>query len=298
MIVNPPLKWHGGKHDLAKWIISLMPERCKNPNAPDASDPGWLHYVEPYFGGGSVLLANDPEGISEVANDINGPLSNFWKVLQDHEQFEVFQRDIEAVPFSRIEFEEADEFNPKPFATADRIESAVAFFIRCRQSLAGRMDSFTPLSKNRTRRGMNEQASAWLNCIEGLPAVHARLKRVVILNDDALNVIRQQDGPRTLFYLDPPYLHETRTSTGEYQHEMTYGDHQKLLQTLWNIEGQFLLSGYRSKLYDDCAVGYGWQRHEKKINNHAAGGKKKRTMTECVWTNYQTSNKDQGLLGD
>ena len=38
-----------------------------------------------------------------------------------------------------------------------------------------------------------------------MPAVHARLKRVVVLNRDALDVIRTQDGPGTLFYLDPPY---------------------------------------------------------------------------------------------
>jgi putative AlgH/UPF0301 family transcriptional regulator len=42
---------------------------------------------------------------------------------------------------------------------------------------------------------MNEQASAWLTAVKGLPDVHARLKRVVILNHDALDVIvRRQDS--------------------------------------------------------------------------------------------------------
>ena len=76
--LTPPLKWHGGKSYLAKKIIALMPPRCVNPNAPSGDDPGWLHYVEPYFGGGAVMLANDPEGISEVANDRYGRLMNFW----------------------------------------------------------------------------------------------------------------------------------------------------------------------------------------------------------------------------
>ena len=61
---------------------------------------------------------------------------------------------------------------------------------------------------------MSEQASAWWNTVDGLANVHDRLKRVVILCRDALDVIRQQDGSRTLFYLDPPYLHSTRASTG------------------------------------------------------------------------------------
>ena len=88
---------------------------------------------------------------------------------------------------------------------------------------AGRADfkDFATLSRNRTRRQMNEQASAWWTCVEGLPAVSARLRRVVVLNQPALEVIRQQDGPATLFYLDPPYLHETRASPGTYKHEMS-----------------------------------------------------------------------------
>ena len=69
------------------------------------------------------------------------------------------------------------------------VERAVNFFIRCRQSRAGCFKDFATLSRTRTRRGMNEQASAWLTVIDGLPEVHARLKRVVILNHDALDVI-------------------------------------------------------------------------------------------------------------
>ncbi len=295
--LTPPLKWHGGKHDLAKWIIGLMPPRCKNPNKPDPDDAGWLHYVEPYFGGGSVMLAMGPEGMSEVANDLNCELTNFWACLQNDEAFAAFQRRVDAIPFSKVEFDGA---NVEPGLCWDQLGGmtgrAVNFFVRCRQSLSGRMDSFAGITRNRTRRGMNEQVSAWLNCIEGLPAVHTRLKRVLILNDDALTVIRKQDGPRTLFYLDPPYLHETRATTGEYEHEMTEFDHSCLLNALVSkqesggkLEGRFLLSGYRSDLYDDYATRFGWTRHEMKINNHAAGGKTKRTMTECVWTNFAAS---------
>lgn len=81
--LTQPIKWPGGKKYLADKIISLFPPRCKKPNNPDPNDKGWLHYVEPYFGGGAVLLANDPEGISEVANDMNGRLTNFWHVLSN-----------------------------------------------------------------------------------------------------------------------------------------------------------------------------------------------------------------------
>lgn len=272
-VVGVPLKWHGGKAYLAARIVALMPPRHT-----------WCHYVEPYFGGGSVLLENDPEGISEVANDLNGALVNFWNALRDPERFEKLKRRLEATPFSEFDWIEANtmcEFRP-----ADEDLWAWAFFVVCRQSLAGRMASFAPLSRSRTRRGMNEQASAWTAAVDGLPAVHARLRRVAVLNRPALDVIRRQDGGRTLFYLDPPYLHETRATTGEYAHEMTERQHAELLDVLAGLKGRFLLSGYRSPLYDGAAERHGWRRADFDLPNNAAGGAAKRRMTESVWMNY------------
>lgn len=289
-----PLKWHGGKADLADWIISLMPPRCRKPNAPEQGDAGWLHYVEPFFGGGSVLLAQDPEGISEVVNDLNAHLVNFWSVLKNDYAFGVFQKRIDVQAFCEVDWKTSkglvdsllwNGVNPTSWTDANVLR-AVAFFIACRQSLSGRMKGFAGITRNRTRRGMNEQVSAWLNAIEGLPAVHARLKRVLIRNQPALDIIRKEDGPRTLFYLDPPYLHETRATTGEYEHEMSHADHEMLLGCLSNNKGRFLLSGYHSTLYDEYAADMGWKCHEKAIHNHAAGGKTKKVMTECVWTNF------------
>lgn len=273
MAIGEPLKWHGGKAYLASKIIALMPTH--------------LHYVEPFAGGLSVLLAKDPEGVSEVVNDLNGDLTIFWRVLACEHQFREFIRAVEAVPFSESEWEASSKVEILPNElSVSAVRTAVAFFIRCRQSLAGRMDSFAPLSRTRTRRGMNEQASAWITAVDGLPAVHARLRRVVILNRDALYVIRQQDGPETLFYLDPPYLHETRATTGEYAHEMTAEQHSELLNVLAGIEGKFMLSGYFSELYHDMANLMGWNRHDFTLPNNSASGKTKRKMTECVWCNF------------
>jgi DNA adenine methylase len=293
--IVPPLKWHidGGKHYLAKRIIALMPPRCRNPNKPAPDDPGWLAYCEPYFGGGSVLLANNPEGISEIVNDIHGDLTNFWTVLANEALFQHFRRIVEATPFSKPEWLAAREgldaeHREESFDGNGGISvvRAAWFFVACRQSHSGRMKEFAALTRNRTRRAMNEQASAWITAVEGLPAVHERLKRVVVLNEQALDVIRQQDGLRTLFYLDPPYLHETRVSTAAYAFEMTADDHADLLSVLAGLKGKFILSGYRSDLYDRAAERCGWTREDVEIANHAAGGGEKRRMTECLWANY------------
>ena len=265
--VHPPLKWHGGKHYMARRIIALMPQH--------------LHYVEPFFGGGSVLLAKNPHGISEVVNDLNNRLTNFWRVLQDDNDFAPFSRRIEATPFSETEWQDAH----KRGDASDPVADAVAFFINCRQSLAGRQDAFAGISRTRTRRGMNEQASAWIGAVEGLSAVHARLCRVVILDRPAIEVIQKHDGPETLFYLDPPYLHSTRTAPNAYhRYEMTEMDHIELLRTVQGLSGKVLLSGYRSQLYDSTLAD--WSRHDFDLANNAAGGLNKRRMTECVWCNY------------
>lgn len=264
--LTPPLKWHGGKHYLAKKILSVMPPHT--------------HYVEPYFGGGSVLLNKDPDGVSEVINDINRELTNFWRVLQNESSFESLARRMQATPFSEVEWEEAGN----PPEDADEVERAACFFIRCRQSRAGKFDVFATLSRNRTRRNMNEQAAAWMGAVEGLPEVAARMRRVVVLNMDAVDVVKRQDGPNTLFYLDPPYLHETRVTTRDYEHEMSVEDHERLLEAINQAEGKVLLSGYPNDLYDTALAS--WRRLEIRIDNKASSKKNKPIMTEVLWANY------------
>jgi DNA adenine methylase len=101
--LTPPLKWHGGKHYLTAKILVLMPRH--------------LHYVEPYFGAGQVLFARDPQdpkywwdgktsdgrparGVSEVANDLNGDLMTFYRVLKDPDLFGQLRHRLELTLFS------------------------------------------------------------------------------------------------------------------------------------------------------------------------------------------------------
>jgi DNA adenine methylase len=274
--MNLPLKWHGGKYYLASKIVALMPAH--------------LHYVEPFFGGGAVLFARQPEdeglwlfphkGVSEVVNDVNRLLINFWRVLQDPEKFAHFHRRLEATPMARQEWEEAHRHE----YGHDNIADAVAFFIDCRQSRSGMMNSFTSVTRNRLRRQMNGNTSEWLSAVEGLPSIHRRLSRVLIENVKAISLIEREDMPTTLFYCDPPYLHETRTALNAYAHEMTEAQHQELLATLVACKGKIMLSGYPSPLYDTTLKS--WTRHTFELPNNAAGGDTKRRMTEVLWCNF------------
>lgn len=270
--IVPPLKFHGSKTYLADKIWELAPPHIHRVHlCGGAFNEGWNWPYENY---------------SEVYNDIDGRLTNFFRVLQSEKMFALFRRKVEAIPFSQVEWEDAGTKE-----IPNRVQAAIAFFVQVRQSLAGRISSFAPLSRTRTRRGMNEQVSSWLRVVDGLPAVHKRLKRLVILNDKALEVLRTQDGKDTFFYIDPPYLPETRESKRVYKYEMSPEEHENLLKALVGIKGKFALSGYDNELYTRFEKEHGWHRREFELPNNAAGGKIKRRMVEVLWMNYEPKEK-------
>lgn len=228
-----------------------------------------------------MLFAKDPEGVSEYVNDINGELINFWNVLKYTP--DRMLRYLWATPLSKDLFTQA----VSNLKVDDRLMQATNFFVRNRQSRQGLGKEFcTPTS--RTRRGMNENVAAWLSAIEGLPEVHARLKRVEIRNQDACKLIRELDSPETLYFCDPPYLKETRVAKKAYgECEMSKSQHIELLMTLRPIKGKFLLCGYRNELYDNLAEMFGWHRVDFEIDNKASSQKIKPKKVESVWANYE-----------
>ncbi|PHQ34696.1 DNA adenine methylase [Rhodopirellula bahusiensis] len=268
--VSAPIKWHGGKHYLASKIIAKFPKHT--------------HYVETHFGGGAVLLQKPVQlidGHSEVVNDIDGELTNFWKALQDDESFTTFSRKVSAIPFSKVEWESA-----MACQSECPIERAVAFFVRYRQSRQGLGKDFATMSRSRTRRGMNEQASSWWSAVDGLGDAHQRLRSVVIVNDDASKLIKREDSVHTLFYVDPPYVQRTRVVGNAYACEMSEAEHEALLCSLGSASGKFILSGYNDPIYDSAMKQHGWRREDIAIDNKASGQKTKPIKVESLWTNF------------
>lgn len=266
-----PLKWHGGKGRLATKILDHIPIHSK--------------YLEPYAGGLSVLLRKPCEGVAEWVNDLDGELSNFWSVIGDPFSFERFARLAEACPMSEAAFDWS--VRSKAFGLPESsVKRAFRFFIQMRQSRQGLgKDYATPTS--RTRRGMNENVSAWLSAVEGLRDVHDRLKRVEVWNRPAIEAIKKLDDADLFVYADPPYLHETRNSIGEYGSlEMSADDHCELLETLAHMKGRFLLSGYRSGAYDAWASYHKLTRIDIETPNNASSAKTKERKVECLWLNY------------
>lgn len=279
------LKYVGGKSKIAHVIHSLAPPTILvNPSV------GYIHRVYACAGGLGEMYSWEYEGISEVANDINQQITNFWRVLQDSNAFSEFRRIAEAIPFSRVEFEHYSSM-PVPITIPDQpnVGEAISLFVRCRMSRSGGMKSFAPLSKRRTRRGRNEQTSAWQATVDGLPEVHTRLMRIAIEHIDVTRIIRQEDTPRTLFYLDPTYLPETVTCQDAYDCTMTTEQHEELLELLLATRGYVILSAYRNDLYDSRLKN--WFREDINVDNSMASGSQKSRRVESLYLNYFPDKK-------
>lgn len=257
--------WYGGKFSHLDWLLPLLP-RCH-------------HYCEPFAGSGATLLNRESSPV-ETYNDIDGDVVNFFRVLRDRQDELV--RAIALTPFSREEFHRAIHGSTQGISDLER---ARRFYIRARQARTGLAQTATlgrwANCKNTSRAGMSGVVSRWLGGVEALDEIADRLLRVQIENRPATEVIRLYDSAETLFYCDPPYLHETRGDSKAYGFEMDNAQHQELADTLNQCQGKVAVSGYRCDLMDRWYQG--WRRYDAPVKQcHST----KQPRQECLWMNY------------
>lgn len=257
---RPVLRFFGGKDNLSSWIISHFPEHYL--------------YCEPFGGGASVLCRKAPSPV-EVYNDLDDRVVNFFKVLRKFPAELI--RQIELTPYARAEYELSYE------KAENSIEDARRFYVCSWQGRGGGyVASSTPGWRLQNKRWKGCDVVREWNRHEDLWAFSQRLRRVQIERDDAVSVISRYDTPETLFYVDPPYVHSTRSKRHLklYFCEMTDDDHEKLALKLHQIKGSVILSGYRSELYDSLYKD--WHRIEKKSRTNA-----QTEAIECLWFSPQ-----------
>lgn len=252
---------------MAPWIISLFPAHRV--------------YVEPYGGGASVLLRKE-RSYAEVYNDKWDVVVNVFQCLRDPEISEQLERLIRLTPFSRTEFNSAFRHRPKLPADVEAARLAILRSFAGFGSASTKGDYATGFRCNSNRSGTTP-AHDWMNYPENIRAFVERLQGVVIENRDAIEVIEQHDGPRTLFYVDPPYPQATRNmvrGNAVYACDMSDDEHRLLAEKLKSVEGMVLLSGYRCDLYD-TELYADWTTVDRET--HADGA---RDRLETVWMNH------------
>ena len=263
---RPVLRYHGGKWRIASWIISFFPAH--------------RIYVEPFGGAGSVLMRKE-RCYAEVYNDLDDDVVAVFRVLRDPVKAAELERRIRLTPWSRVEFYASYE---EPHDDIDRARMVVVRSFM----------SFGSTSRRKNRTGFRAKAyrervpamADWSTWPEEIRCFVDRLRAVCIENQPALKVIEQQDSRDTLFYVDPPYPIETRTSVKcesdqdrAYAHDLTTDDHRQLAAALRACKGMVVVSGYACDLYDRELYA-GWERHEKEALADGA-----RPRTEVVWLN-------------
>lgn len=232
------LHYLGGKWCLAPWIISHFPFHCC--------------YVEPFGGGGSVLLRKTPAPI-EVYNDINKEIVNLFQVLRE-DNFKLLQL-LRLTPFSR------EELRRSKTPSILRIEQARRTLIRYRYSRNPERINYDTTIKTSSLRSFSMQ---WKNFVDNdLPWIIDRLRSVTIENRDATKIIDFYDKPDTLYYIDPPY--DPKISSITYRSNYSTEQIISLSKLLQNIQGFVVISGCRSDLWDNL---FSWCiRRDKQTRN-------------------------------
>lgn len=145
-----------------------------------------------------VLLAREPVA-TEIVNDLNGRVINWWRAVRDHP--EEFGRLVELTPRSRDEYQWADAAVDDPEETP--LRRALAFHILVSQSMH---TGDSKASAGRWRRNFQPSNRNPQHSTADFLLLADRLRKVFLDNLDALTLLeRTADMDWVVIYADPPY---------------------------------------------------------------------------------------------
>lgn len=264
----------GGKQKHLAFIYKAFPKKPAN------------HFVDVFGGGASVSLNIPPGYKTQTYNDINSRIVNFFRVLRERPDDLISQ--IYLTPYAREEYEHCR------LDQGDEIERARRFYIHATQAYAGVMGrscwGFAVESSMKSRLTLKH---------DKLIALAERLRNIQIENLPFQDLIRKYDRTDTLFYLDPPYVPKTRSTSAknDYQHEMDEDAHTEMAEILHKIKGKAIVSGYDSALYAKLFT-Y-WDRIEDKpkalSSSVGSSTRKASAKTEVLWRNFGGTASKHGL---
>ena len=251
------LPYYGGKRCDGKgeWIASLLPWARKSV------------YIEPFAGMAGVLLSREPVK-TEILNDLNGRVINWWRAVRDYP--EEFGRLVELTPHSREEYRWAiqavdDEGEPP-------LRRALAFHILVSQSVS-HGDAIRTAGTWRRVYSSNREGRR-LRAAD-INSLTTRLGEVLLENTDALTLLeRTARVEEAVIYADPPYPSANTTA-----YSCDAVDYPRLAELLQAQRGAVALSGHPGE-WDTL----GWAVETRGANWHCATGETG-WRTECLWRN-------------
>ena len=214
-----PFAWPGGKRALKKTLLGLIPPH--------------RIYVEVFAGSAKLLFAKEPSP-REIMNDLNGEVTNFFRVAKHRPAAlaEMFDREI--VHAGRFRELLASESH-------DELDRAMRFAYLAWYSYGAKGQHFA--SSNATGCAGTKVKRSLDRVDELLRQTAARLSNVLIEQRDFAEILARYDSPATWFYLDPPYVHFQ--PNGRYD-ALSETRREELFAALAGLKGSFLMS------FDDC----------------------------------------------
>lgn len=285
-IKKPLMRYQGAKWRLAPWIIEHFPAHAC--------------YVEPYGGSAAVLLTKTPSS-REVYNDINDEVVTLFNVIRDDAMRQALLRLLAMTPYSRTEFEFAKERSHAHRDGHGKIENGMGAVIVAHKLLVRAQMTFNDAASrgrgdfrlDTSRPGVSLQ-ELWRELPDNVLSVTERLRSVLIENTDAYNVIKNHDRKDTLFYLDPPPIHNSHDyDVGRDEVVMSEHEHEHMLNMVLQRAGMFVISGDDNSLYNDMLRG--WSKHIKQV---AAGGHSTDTMDKqaVLWLSPNCQQKQLDMF--
>jgi DNA adenine methylase len=281
--------WFGGKRTLAPLIVQELGKHGQ--------------YFEPFCGSMAVLFAKEPSQ-KETVNDLHGDLINLARVVRQETSAEALYEMLQRAMFCEALLEDARaylESTPVPAdPTSDElgcdaiytssILRAYWYFLASwmgRNGTAGtaRLDYQIAV---RWTKGGGSPTVRFRNALESLPAWHKRLRNVVILRRDAMEIIdRFEDVKETAIYADPPYEAVTRSTGaikngrgGKYLHEFDHSagmfgdDHQRLADILHGYRhARIVVSYYDCQRIRELYSGWTFVEHTRQKHLHVQNGR-------------------------
>ncbi len=210
--MSGPLSYIGGKNRIAGKIIEIFPKHTT--------------YVEPFAGGAQVFFRKQPSR-SEVLNDLDGDVVNFFLVCQLHH--EELLRYLRFILVSRTWFSLIATQVPESLSD---IQRAARTFYLLKNAYAGLVRHPQYAYSVTGPRSFNPARVPEL-----IEIAHQRLARVQIESLPYEEILKRFDRPTTLFYCDPPYF-----GRALYRFNFKHDDFVNLETRLRSLQGKFVLS--------------------------------------------------------
>ena len=255
--MNSAFAWPGGKRALVPTLLKLLP-------------PHRL-YVEVFAGSAKLLFAKEPSR-REVINDLNGDVTNFFRVVKHRpaELAELLAREcVHAGRFRELRSAEAP---------ACEIERALRFAYLAWYSFGAKGEHFASSNAKafRVKRPLTTVRAT-------LDRTAERLAAVLIEQRDFAEILARYDAPDTIFYLDPPYV--AFGSNGRYDplHESRRAE---LFQSIALLRGKCLLSFDDHPEIRARAAEHGLHLREVSVQYTLGGTHQAKAAGELLIANY------------